>query len=168
MLTEDILNHTHEVFKKQDLAFINKAPVPIKVLNIKGHMITRAFFEEKGMLDYVGVCQGVAVAFDAKETNKISLPLSNISSHQIDFIEDFNKQNGLAFIICNFKKLNKFYLIPGEVVLDYHYKSLEGGRKSIPEKELEEKYEIKFDENRYVLNYLTQLNYYYEERKKKK
>lgn len=165
-LTEELLNNTHIYFKRNKLAFIRKVPVPVKVLKRVKNMITKAFFESKGMLDYIGVCQGLHVAFDSKETNSPSLPLSNIAEHQFEFIRDFNNQDGYAFIICNFKKKSKFYLIPGEIVLEYYEKSLKGGRKSIPEKELEEKYEISFDANRYVLNYLPQLNEYYHNRKK--
>lgn len=163
-LTEELLNNTHDYFKRHNLAFIKKIPVPVKVIQRIKNTITQAFFESKGMLDYVGVCQGLPISFDSKETNKPSLPLSNIAEHQFDFIEDFNKQDGYAFIICNFKKSGKFYLIPGEFLLKSYKASLKGGKKSISEKDMETKYEIPLDERRYVLNYLPQLNLYYKDR----
>lgn len=162
--TESILNNTNEYLLSQDLALVSKIPTPIKVLKRKGAMITNAFFEEKGLLDYVGVCQGLPIAFDSKGTNGISLPLSNIAEHQFEYIKNFIGQDGYAFIICHFKRLNKFYFIPGEIVLSYYYNSFNGGRKSIPEKELEGKYEIKENKNG-VLSYLPQLNTYYKDRK---
>lgn len=149
------------------MALISKIPTPVKVLKRKGYKIIDGFFEKKGILDYVGVCQGLSISFDAKETNLKSLPLKNIPSHQFKYIENFIKQDGYAFILCNFKKIKKFYLIPGEILLDYYYKSLNGGRKSIPEKELDEKYEIKLNKNTYILNYLNALNIYYNDRKQK-
>ena len=158
--TEEIIKQTNDYLFRKGLALISKIPTPVKVLKRKGATITKAFFEKKGIVDYVGVCQGLPVAFDAKETNKISLPLANIPNHQLIYIENFKKQGGHAFIFCNFKKLKRFYLIPGEIVLDYHYKSLKGGRKSIPEEKLEKKYRIKFDKWTGLLNYLSQLNYY--------
>lgn len=162
--TEEIINNTNDALLREKLALISKIPTPVKVLKREKNMITRGFFEEKGLLDYLGICQGLAIAFDSKETNNPSLPLSNIALHQYTYIENFIKQDGYAFIICNFKKLNKFYLIPGEVVLKYYYASLKGGRKSIPEKELEEKYEIELSMRDYTLNYLVQLNTYYKDR----
>lgn len=164
--TEDIINYTNIYYLKKGLALVNKIPTPVKVLRRKGPMIVDAFFEEKGILDYAGVCQGLPISFDSKETNLSSLPLSNISSHQFEYIKNYIEQDGYAFIICNFKKKNKFYLIPGEIVLDYYNKSLNGGRKSIPEKDMKEKYEIKLNQKSYILNYLTTLNTYYNDRKK--
>lgn len=165
-LTEEIINNTNEYLLKQNLALINKIPTPVKVLKRDGSKIIDGFFEEKGLLDYIGICQGLPVAFDSKETNQISLPLSNIAEHQYEYIENFIKQDGYAFIICHFKKLQKFYLIPGEIVLDYYYKSLNSGRKSIPEKKLKKEYEIKIDKWTGLLNYLPQLNTYYNYRQK--
>jgi len=163
-LTESIINNTNRYLLRKGLALVNKISTPVKVLERKGAKITDAFFEEKSVLDYLGVCQGLPVAFDSKETEAISLPLSNIAEHQLDYIEGFIKQDGYAFILCNFKSLRKFYMIPGEIVLDYYYKSFKGGRKSIPEKALDNDYEIKFIENKYILDYLTTLNVYYNQR----
>lgn len=164
-LTEEIINITNTYLLNKNLALVNKIPTPVKVLKRKGSKITDGFFEEKGLLDYIGICQGLPIAFDAKETNQISLPLSNIAEHQFIYIENFIKQDGYAFIICHFKKLKKFYLIPGEIILDYHYKSFKGGRKSIPEKSLDKNFEIKLDSG--ILNYLVQLNTYYDYREKR-
>lgn len=165
-LTEEIINNTNEYLLRHNLALINKIPTPVKVLKREGGKITDGFFEEKGLLDYIGICQGLPIAFDAKETRQKSLPLSNIAEHQYEYIENFIKQGGYAFIICHYKTLKKFYLIPGEIVLDYYYKSLTGGRKSIPEKELEEEYRVKFDKWTGILNYLPQLNHYYNQKEK--
>ncbi len=165
-LTEEIINNTNEYLLRHNLALINKIPTPVKVLKREGGKITDGFFEEKGLLDYIGICQGLPVAFDAKETKQKSLPLSNIAEHQYEYIENFIKQGGYAFIICNYKSLERFYLVPGEIVLGYYYKSLSGGRKSIPEKELEEEYRIKFDKWTGILNYLPQLNHYYNQKEK--
>lgn len=164
--TENIINNTNEYLLQEHLALINKISTPVKVLKRQKYKITDAFFEKKGILDYIGICQGLPIAFDAKETNQKSLPLSDIAEHQYEYMENFIKQKGYAFIICNYKKLEKFYFIPGETVLSYYYKSLKGGRKSIPQKNLEKEYEIEFDKWNCMLNYLVQLNHYYNQREK--
>lgn len=163
--TEDIINITNEYLLGKNLALVSKISTPVKVMKRQGPMIVKAFFEEKSILDYIGVCQGLPIAFDSKETNLISLPLANIAEHQYEYIENFIKQDGYAFILCNFKKLEKIYLIPGELVVKYYKDSQNGGRKSIPEKELDKSYEVKFFKGKYALNYLTPLNLYYKQRK---
>ena len=71
--TEEIINHTNDYLLKHNLALINKIPTPVKVIKREGGKITDAFFEEKGLLDYIGVCQGLPIAFDAKnKTKKVS------------------------------------------------------------------------------------------------
>lgn len=157
--TEDIINITNAEYERQNLAIIKKMPVPIKVIEIDKGMITKAFFEEKSIVDYMGVVQGYPICFDAKETENKSLPLQNIHKHQIEFMENFCNQKGIAFIIANFKHYEKYLLIPLEVITDYYYKSLKGGRKSIPYKELDETLEIKITKGGF-LDYLTPLNKY--------
>lgn len=157
--TEDIINITNAEYERKNLAVVKKMPVPIKVIEIDKGIINKAFFEEKSIVDYMGVCQGFPICFDAKETNHKSLPLQNIHQHQIEFMENFDKQNGLSFIIVNFKSFNKFLLIPLEIIKKYYYNSLNGGRKSIPYKELDQSLEIEKLKNGFI-DYLTPLNKY--------
>lgn len=157
--TEYIINITNQEYERKNLALIKKMPVPIKVIEIEKGMITKAFFEEKSIVDYMGVVQGFPICFDAKETENKSLPIQNIHEHQIEFMEKFTNQNGIAFIIANFKQFEKYVLIPFEVIKDYYYKSKNGGRKSIPYKDLDLDFEIKFSKGG-ILDYLTPLNRY--------
>lgn len=152
--TEELVNKMNEIYLKKGLGLVTKIPTPTKVLATKKGMITRAFYEEKGILDYVGVIQGLPIAFDAKETKGKSLPLSNIADHQYSYIENFMEQKGYAFILVNFTDLQKIYLIPGEMVLQYKRESLQGGRKSIPEGALGERLEVDFKN---LPNYLPTL-----------
>ena len=48
--------------------------------------ITLAYFEKQSTVDYIGVAQGIPIAFDAKETAGKSLPLQNIHAHQMAFM----------------------------------------------------------------------------------
>ena len=78
---------------------IEKIPTPIKPVELdkKKHNISRAYFEKKSSVDYIGVAQGIPICFDAKETRQKSLPLKNIHEHQINFMESFEKQQGISF-----------------------------------------------------------------------
>ena len=46
--------------------------------------------------------QGIPVCFDAKECACDSFPLQNIHEHQVAFMRDFEKQQGIAFLILYF------------------------------------------------------------------
>jgi len=164
--TEEIINFTNKYYESHRVGVINKMPVPIKVLEIKDSIITKAFFEEKSTVDYFGAVQGIPVAFDAKETTKKYLPMQNIHSHQIEYMVKIKEQKGLAFIIVNFKLYGKFVLIPVEIINYYYQKGLLGGRKSIPYDEIDECFIIEFKNG--VLHYLDVLNTYMDFQKKGK
>jgi len=133
-------------------------PVPIKVLEIKDSIITKAFFEQRSTVDYYGAVQGIPIAFDAKETTRKYLPLQNIHPHQIEYMLKIKEQKGLSFIIANFIIYDTFLLIPVEIVNYYYRRSLEGGRKSIPFDEINKDFIIPFKNG--ILHYLDTLNTY--------
>lgn len=164
MMTEAVINATNDHYRRKGLALVTKIPTPIKVVKQRGGIVTHGFFESPGVLDYLGIVQGLPVTFDAKETKEKSLPLKNIADHQYDYIADFLKQGGYAFIIAHYAFCGAFYLIPGEYLLECRKKSLEGGLKSIPISALPDKYKINSDN---LIEYLPQLNEYYKERNSK-
>ncbi|MTI69617.1 MAG: Holliday junction resolvase RecU [Firmicutes bacterium] len=165
---EELIIFTNEQYRKRNLGRIDKVPTPVTVTQIDNQgRITKAFFEKKGTVDFNGLIQGIGVYFDAKETEKKSLPLANIHKHQIDYMVDMDKQNGLAFILAHFKYYNEYYLIPLEVLLHYYNNSLKGGRKSIPYKALNKDFLIVKSPNG-VLDYLPVLNIYLNYKKNKK
>lgn len=138
MSLETLVNHANEVYMQGGKAVMFKVPTPTKVLykNYNGYrMPIKAFHESKAWLDYVGVVNGIAVTFDAKETkNKTNFPLSNIKHHQIQAMDQWNKCGGKSFLVVSFKTMNETYLIPSSIVLYLYKLSLRGGRKSIPYK----------------------------------
>ncbi len=115
----------------------------------------------------MGIIQGVGVAFDAKETNLKSLPLSNIHEHQLEFMEDITKQSGLAFIIIHFKFCDEFYLLPYETLIQHVRASRNGSRKSIAYNDLDPAFKVELIRGN-VLNFLPALNVYLDYKKQKK
>lgn len=178
--TEELINITNDYYKSHNVGIITKVPVPIKVIEInrenkenvlgrkiKGSaIITKAFFEEKSTVDYIGCVQGFTIVFDAKETNKNYLPLQNIHKHQIEYMDLIRKQKGIAFIIVHFKIQRKFFMIPIEIIKSYHENSFRGGRKSIPLESLDSNFEIAYKNG--LLHYLDTVNIYLDYIKKGK
>ncbi|KMT21576.1 Holliday junction resolvase RecU [Clostridium cylindrosporum] len=133
---EEIINHSNKVYKNKGIAIVQKIATPMKPKRA-GSKIIGAYYEEKSTLDYIGTCNGQAIAFDAKETsNKNNLPLKNIKEHQIDFMSEWEKHGGIAFLLVNFKAHGKVFKIEFQQIQPYWklYKSNPGikGMCSIP------------------------------------
>ena len=135
---EEFLNRTNERYLEQGLALIQKIPTPITPVQIdKEHRhITLAYFEQKSTVDYIGVVQGIPVCFDAKECNIDTFPLQNIHEHQVQFMEEFEAQEGIAFLIIYFSKRNELYYMRFAELKQFWERAIDGGRKSIRYEEL--------------------------------
>lgn len=156
---ENMINLTNEVYAKKNLAIIQKIPTPITPVEMDKakNAIKLAYFEKKSTVDYLGVVQGIPVCFDAKETGRKSLPIQNIHAHQMEFMESFEKQKGIAFFLVNFTAFNKMFYLPYYILKKHWDLSKEGGRKSIPFEAFEEAFVIVSKNGAYV-HYLEGLN----------
>ena len=107
---EDMVNRTISDYRVKKLALIQKIPTPIvpTKMDNEGH-ITLAYFDKKSTVDYLGVVQEIPVCFDAKECKSNTFPLSNIHKHQYEFMEDFEAQGGVSFLLIYFSKMSKVY-----------------------------------------------------------
>ena len=136
---EEFVNLTIEKYIEHDLALIQKIPTPITPINIdqeKRH-ITLAYFDQKSTVDYIGVVQGIPVCFDAKECTVTTFPLQNIHEHQVQFMERFEKQGGVAFMLIYFVKEESYYYLRFEKLMEFWKRMEAGGRKSFRLDELE-------------------------------
>ncbi len=158
---EELVNVTNDRYREHGLALIEKIPTPIKPVKLDSEKgtIKLAYFEKKGSVDYIGAVQGIPVCFDAKETSRDYFPLKNIHAHQIDYMSDFKKQKGVAFLLVSFTKTGKFFFLPFDVLFRFWRDAQEGGRKSIPLKYFEDKYELKSKDG-YMIHYLEGLSTY--------
>ena len=141
---EDMINRTNERYLESGLALIQKIPTPITPINIDKNTrhITLAYFDQKSTVDYIGAVQGIPVCFDAKECAVDRFALQNIHEHQVKFMEDFEKQGGISFILLFFSSLNETYYIPFKDIKFFYERSLNGGRKSFTYDEIDKNYKI--------------------------
>jgi recombination protein U len=139
---EEFINRTNEKYLENGLALIQKIPTPITPINIdkQSRHITLAYFEQKSTVDYIGAVQGIPVCFDAKECKTDTFPLQNVHEHQIVFMENFEKQGGVAFLILFFTHRDTFYYLPLRDLKKFWDRSEQGGRKSFRLDELDEQY----------------------------
>ena len=129
---EDLINRTNEKYRENRLALIQKIPTPITPINIdKEHRhITLAYFDQKSTVDYIGAVQGIPVCFDAKECATDTFALQNIHEHQVNFMEQFEGQGGIAFLIIYYSHKDIFYYLTLKQLLLFWKRASEGGRKS--------------------------------------
>ncbi len=139
---EDLINRTNEKYRESGLALIQKIPTPITPIKMDKahHQITLAYFEQKSTVDYIGVVQGIPVCFDAKECAVETFALQNIHAHQVSFMEEFERQGGIAFFLIYYTKKELFYYLPLVFLKFFWERAQSGGRKSFRFDELNPDY----------------------------
>lgn len=139
---EDMINQTIEDLRDRKLALIQKIPTPITPITIEkeSRHITLAYFDQRSTVDYMGVVQGIPVCFDAKECAEDTFPLQNVHEHQVDFMTDFERQRGIAFLILAFTTRGEFYYMPYAHLMEFWNRMKYGGRKSFRISELDPQY----------------------------
>ena len=155
---EDMINYTIEQYSTKKLALIQKIPTPIKPINIdqETRHITLAYFDQKSTVDYIGAVQGIPICFDAKESAVTTFPLQNIHEHQITFMEAFERQGVIAFILLDFTALQEVYYVPFRDILRWWNRGKNGGRKSFTYEELDQSYQVTV-KNGTLIHYLEML-----------
>lgn len=136
---EELVNRTNEKYLESHLALIQKIPTPITPINIDkdNHHITLAYFDQKSTVDYIGVVQGIPVCFDAKECAKDTFALANIHEHQVAFMQEFERQGGIAFFLIFYSEKDIFYYLRLDKLLEFWNRMQEGGKKSFRFDEIE-------------------------------
>ena len=149
---EEFLNRTNEKYLEQGLALIQKIPTPITPVQIdKEHRhITLAYFDQRSTVDYIGAVQGIPVCFDAKECSTDTFPLQNIHEHQVNFMGEFEKQDGIAFLIIYYSARNTLYYMKYNELHKFWNRAKDGGRKSIRYEELNPNYFMQLKNGCYV------------------
>ena len=139
---EEFINRTNEIYQENGLALIQKIPTPITPINIdkQTRHITLAYFDQKSTVDYIGAVQGIPVCFDAKECHTDTFPLANVHPHQVAFMEQFEKQEGIAFLLISFTHREEFYYLRFSDLEKFWNRALDGGRKSFRYEELNPAY----------------------------
>lgn len=137
---EDMVNRTNERYLEASLCLVQKIPTPITPISIdsKTRHITLAYFDQKSTVDYIGAAQGIPIAFDAKECAKDTFTLANIHEHQVVFMENFEKQGGVAFFLIHYTEKDVYYYLRFRKLKEFWDRMNNGGRKSFTFDEIEE------------------------------
>lgn len=152
---EEFINHSNERYSEMGLALMQKIPTPITPVRMdKDHrQITLAYFDKASTVDYIGAVQGIPVCFDAKECCVKTFPLANIHPHQVAFMDEFEKQKGIAFFLIYFSADNVFYYLTFRKLKEFWKRMEDGGRKSFRREELDEEFYLS-GKNGFLVPYL--------------
>lgn len=140
------INVTNSYYLENDIAVIYKKPTPITINKVDyksrvDAVIREAHFKTPSTTDYNGIYKGKYIDFEAKETKLNYFPLANIHEHQIEHLKRIVNHGGIGFILVDFVKHNKIFLLTGENLFAFID---ENSRKSIPIEYFEKHgYEIK-------------------------
>ena len=128
---EEMINRTNETYRESGLALIQKVPTPITPLRMdkESRHITLAYFDQKSTVDYIGAVQGLPVCFDAKECQSDTFPLANVHEHQVKFMQDFEKQDGIAFFLIFFTSRDTLYYLRLSDLMVFWERARSGGLK---------------------------------------
>ena len=156
---EDLINRTNEKYRENGLCVVQKIPTPITPIQMDSahKQITLAYFDMKSTVDYIGAVQGIPVCFDAKECAVDTFSLANIHEHQVEFMKDFEKQGGIAFLIIHYTKRDEIYYLRFCKLLEFWNRMKNGGRKSFRHEEIEPEFIIKQNHNGLFVPYLDAL-----------
>ena len=155
---EEMINKTNEKYRESKLALIQKIPTPITPISIdkSSRHITLAYFEQKSTVDYIGTVHGIPVCFDAKECHTDTFPMQNIHQHQFMFMQEFEEQGGVAFLVIFYSHKNLLIYLRFEQLKKFYERMEQGGRKSFRLEEIEEDYYI-VPKGGILVPYLVQL-----------
>lgn len=136
---EELINLTNERYRELGLALIQKVPTPITPIQIDQDTrhITLAYFDKKSTVDYIGAVQGIPVCFDAKECAEDTFSLQNVHEHQYAFMEEFERQEGVAFLLIYYTAKDRYYYLRFEKLKEFYERMRNGGRKSFRFEETE-------------------------------
>ena len=103
---EDEINQTLAFYKDEDICLMSKRPTPINIVKVDyshGAKIIDAYFEAQSTTDYNGVYKGRYIDIEAKSTHlNASIPLHNITPHQVEHLKMVKRHGGVAFFLISF------------------------------------------------------------------
>ena len=149
---EEFINHTNERYTEMGLALIQKIPTPITPVKIdqESRHTTLAYFDKISTVDYIGAVQGIPVCFDAKECRVDTFPLQNVHEHQMNFMDKFEKQGGIAFLLIYYSTRDELYYMRYEEIRRFWDRGKNGGRKSFRYEELDPGWFMKLKQGYFV------------------
>jgi recombination protein U len=131
-------------YEQRGQALITQMPTPVNITKVVANKVSG--YLTRSTVDFYGTMKGGrSVYFDAKETNEPRFPVANetkLHPHQIEYLGKQHVLGALCFLVVEYTAEQEVYVIPWPVVAKYLKEAAEGGRKSIPIKDCQERDDI--------------------------
>lgn len=124
---EHMVEHANAQYAAKGWAVVQKTPTSVKVFRRSSEIVS-AVHDKKSTVDFVGVANGRAIAFDAKSCKATRFPLKNIHDHQIEFMRKWQQQGGEAFLLIEMEAYRAIFYAPLDRVLAFILRA-EGGKR---------------------------------------
>lgn len=109
---EELIIMANDRYRRTGHGVIHKIPTEWIPLRDRTGKIRSAKVSKKAAVDFIGVFEGIPIAFDAKHTNSDRrMAWSRLEPHQQDFLTAFKHAGGMAFVLIEWK-LSKHILVP--------------------------------------------------------
>lgn len=111
---EELVEYANQQYRAKGLAVIHKVPTAWLPLRDRTGMIRSAKVEEKAAVDFLGVVNGKAIAFDAKQTSEKRIRWDRVEEHQAAFLESWKIVGGQPYILVGFvaEQPARYFMIP--------------------------------------------------------
>lgn len=108
---EELIKLQNNKYARQGIAVITKIPTEwIPIRNHAGKIVT-AKVENKSTVDFLGIYQGIPIAFDSKHTKDKRISWKRLEPHQWEFLLQWEKCGGIAFVLVGWD-MRQFFVIP--------------------------------------------------------
>lgn len=125
---EAVLEHWHQGYRRDRLAWVAKAEPPVKMLSRKdGAGRFTACFERMGPPDFVGILgpDGRGVVFDAKDCTRARWPFSDLPAHQARDLEAAHDRGAVTFVALRLQ--GHAWVLPWPAVRDLYWRWTDHG-----------------------------------------
>ena len=109
---EELIIMANDRYRRMGQGVIEKLATEWLPIRGRDGRICSAKVSKKAAVDFVGVFEGIPIAFDAKHTNSDRrMAWSRLEPHQQDFLKAFEIAGGWAYVLIEWK-LSKHILVP--------------------------------------------------------
>lgn len=134
---EQLVEIANRQYRARGVAVVHKVPTEWLPIRDRQGNVVSAKVTQKATVDFVGIYRCMAIAFDAKETAGHRIRWDRVEPHQAQFLDDWERAGGLAFILVGFTSTNQHFVVPWSYWKSGWAQSRAGGSASVPVATLE-------------------------------
>ncbi|MCQ3914999.1 MAG: Holliday junction resolvase RecU [Mycoplasmoidaceae bacterium] len=107
MYIEQLVDRTITYYQFNNLGFLEKRQIPIKVLKHINETTVVAKLVAKAKVDYFGFISNNYLEIECKQTKHEFFDISLIKHHQLNYLKYVSENNCKAFVLIYFEQYNK-------------------------------------------------------------